>query len=492
MSLQKRSYQEYLKALKDHNRLAKSDPYYFGLYYLGLRYYNCQHRWTGNFGESRLFHAAPRDHGKSVVYSFLLPLWELVRDPNIRIVLVSKTMELSMRFVGAIKREIETNRRIATDFGSLRPNDPPPLRWNNRQLYCRRKGNVREPSVRALNFLGSCTGLRSDLTILDDPIDSAFCRSATQRRKALDWFFSELTPILEPNGRQLVIGTRKHFDDLYSHLIGNPSYTSVIEKAIIDEETHEVLMPEKWSYDRLVADRRELGTVVFNREKQNEVIDDSTAIFQLRWLEKCLDDSLRMGPAAWQDKAEEMVFYQGIDLAMVTDRDRAESKDSDYNVVITLGVKPDGTRTVVDLFRRRGLTPDEMLRCVVREARKWNPARITVENNLFQRLFELEIIRRTDLPIKGHTTNRKKSDLYEGVPSLSVLFENGKIVLPSGDPVSRENSRLLIQELHGLGVEKHDDIVMALWMANLGIPVHCNIEEAGIDPHDMCIAFPKI
>ena len=76
-----------------------------------------------------------------------------------------------MRFVGAIKREIETNRRLLADFGPLKPDRPPPLRWNNRQLYCRRTKNVREPSVRALSFLGSCTGLRSDLTILDDPID---------------------------------------------------------------------------------------------------------------------------------------------------------------------------------------------------------------------------------------------------------------------------------------------------------------------------------
>lgn len=496
MTWRNRSSKDWLNALKDHKRLALSDPSYFGVYYLGLRYFPCQNRWTGNFQKKRLFHAAPRDHGKSIVYSFLLPLWEIVRNPGIRIVLVSKTMELSMRFVGAIKREIETNARLNADFGPLKPADPPPVRWNTKQIYCRRERNVREPSVRALNMLGSCTGLRSDLTILDDPIDSSLCQSSTQRRKVRDWFLSELTPILEPEGRQLVIGTRKHFDDLYSHLIANPEYETLIERALLDEETRAVLMPEKWSYERLLQDRRELGTVVFNREKQNEVIDDSTALFPLAWLEAAQAPDLRMAqpPAHYLPEGEdpeELEIYQGVDLAMVADRQRAEQSDSDYSVILTLGVRPDGTRILIDFFRQRGLTPDQLTKAIVRQAKKWQPARITIENNLFQRVYELELIRKSDLPLSGHTTTRKKADLYEGVPSLSVLFENRKILLPTGDDPSREKTSLLIQELHGLGVEKHDDLVMALWLANLGIPLHYREDSYDIPPGDLCVSIPQ-
>lgn len=490
MSLQHKSLQRWQNALHDHKNLALADPYYFGLHHLGLEYYACQHRWTGNFYKQRFFHAAPRDHGKSIIYCFLLPLWELVRSPNTRIVLVSKTMDLSMRFVGAIRREIESNKRLRADFGSLKPDSPPPLRWNNRQLYCRRPLNLREPSIRALNFLGSCTGLRSDLTILDDPVDSTLCLSSTQRRKALEWFLSELTPILEPEGRLLVIGTRKHHDDLYSHLLNSPAYESLVERAILDEEKRQVLMPEKWSFERLLQDRRELGSVVFNREKQNEVIDDETALFPLTWLEACLEPSLCVGQRPdW----EELEVYQGIDLAMVTDSRHARQTDSDYSVILTLGVKEDGTRAVLDYYRRRGMSPDELSRAIVQEARRWQPQRMTIENNLFQKLIEIELIRRSDLPVVGHTTTRKKADPYEGVPSLSVLFQNRKILLPSGNEASREKMQLLIQELHGLGVEKHDDLVMALWLANRGIPIHYH-EPAGADlipPEELCIPLPK-
>jgi len=146
---------------------------------------------------------------------------------------------------------------------------------------------------------------------------------------------------------------------------------------------------------------------------------------------------------------------------------------------------------VLDFYRARGLTPGELTRAIVRQARRWRPARITIENNLFQRLYELELIRKSDLPIVGHTTTRKKADLYEGIPSLSVLFENRKILLPTGDAASREKTALLIQELHGLGVEKHDDLVMALWLANRGIPLHHEDEDYGLAPEELCMPIPK-
>ena len=97
--------------------LALVNPMYFGLEYLGMGYYGCQHEWTKHFGETRFFHAAPRDHGKSHIYSYLLPLWEIVRNPNIRITLVSKTFELACRFIGSIKAELENNEKIIRDFG---------------------------------------------------------------------------------------------------------------------------------------------------------------------------------------------------------------------------------------------------------------------------------------------------------------------------------------------------------------------------------------
>jgi len=60
-------------------------------------------------------------------------------------------------------------------------------------------------------------------------------------------------------------------------------------------------------------------------------------------------------------------------------------------------------------------------------------------------------------------------DVYTGVPSLSVLFEHGKYRLPCGDERSARLTDALANELVGLGIEHHDDMVMALWICECGI-----------------------
>ncbi len=55
------------------------------------------------------------------------------------------------------------------------------------------------------------------------------------------------------------------------------------------------------------------------------------------------------------------------------------------------------------------------------------------------------------------------------MPSLSILFEHGKYLLPRGDERSARLVDVLTSELVGLGVETHDDTVMALWIAECGI-----------------------
>ena len=51
------------------------------------------------------------------------------------------------------------------------------------------------------------------------------------------------------------------------------------------------------------------------------------------------------------------------------------------------------------------------------------------------------------------------------MPSLGVLFENGKVTLPNKTRSDREALEPMVAELWGLGRERHDDTVMALWIA---------------------------
>ena len=435
-------------------------PIRFADLLLGLRMPKAQQDWTCHFKETRFFHAAPRDHGKSTLYAFVLPLWEMVRHPEIRILIVSKTLDLASRFITTLREEIETNHKIHALYGGLRPEKP--RAWNRYSLFLERERNVREPTVLAMPVLGSCAGLRADLIIADDIIDSEICFFRTQRDRVHRWFLSELTPVLEAEGRMLVVGTRKHHDDLYSRLMNNPAYRHRIDRAILDESRQRVLMPERWSYERLVADREEIGTVHFNREKQNQVIDESTVLFRREWLEGCLDLEQVLG----QVPAPSLSVVQGIDLASVSDPHHALEKDTDYSVVVTLGIEADGRLRVVDLWMERGLSPDALLSALIQQGNRYRPRLIVIEANAFQHWVEQEFRDRSDLPVTGHTTgSRNKGSFTEGVPSLAALFERRKVILPAGDERSRRMVGHLIDQFHGLGWEKHDDLAMAFWFA---------------------------
>ena len=47
-----------------------------------------------------------------------------------------------------------------------------------------------------------------------------------------------------------------------------------------------------------------------------------------------------------------------------------------------------------------------------------------------------------------------------------MLFEQNKVIFPYASQRDREALEPLIQELWGLGREKHDDTVMSLWIAH--------------------------
>jgi hypothetical protein len=87
--------------------------------------------------------------------------------------------------------------------------------------------------------------------------------------------------------------------------------------------------------------------------------------------------------------------------------------------------------------------------------------------------------------VYGHHTDKRKHDLYEGVPGMSANYENGKMVLPyargadlAGDELDpRPFVDVFVAEHHGLGKEPHDDTVMSAWVGDVWIRRWIRLEE---------------
>jgi phage terminase large subunit-like protein len=227
-----------------------------------------------------------------------------------------------------------------------------------------------------------------------------------------------------------------------------------------------VLWPAERNIEYLLKERHIVGSVMFSREFQNEVQDDSAAAFRMAWLNAALERGKHMSLYEIPD-VPGLEIVQGWDLALVTDAKHAESRDTDYTVGVTWARDASGNRYLLGLRRERGLTPAKIEGVVKSEFARFGlrVRSIAVERNNFGELIYLGLQTNTDLPLKGHITGRNKADPWEGVPAMGVLFENGKVIIPSRTEEDRTTVEPLINELWGLGREIHDDTVMSLWIA---------------------------
>ncbi len=331
----------------------------------------------------------------------------------------------------------------------------------------------------------------------DDLEDNKTVYSENNRMRTRDWFKATVSPMLVRDGAFIIVGTRKHHDDIYAHLLKSPTWSTIRDQAIIKwpdnftvvkhydpasdkeivdridvEGESDVLWKKERDIEYLLSEREEMTPLLITREMQNEVQDDESAPVKMEWLEQARDKGahLTMHPSCLNALVGTgLTVVQGWDLALVTDAKKAQSKDRDYTVGCTWAKDEKGNRYLLDIQRFRGVSEAQLYSRISAMYYKWNAhihvGAVGIERNNFGELHFVALQRATDLPLKPHlTTGRTKADPWDGVPALRSLFENGKVILASKTEQDRNKLRPLISELWGLGSESHDDTVMSLWI----------------------------
>jgi phage terminase large subunit-like protein len=419
--------------------------------------------------------AWPREHAKSTVCSLFLPLWAVLTGRRRFVLVVSSTWPQAVDLLRWMRLELETNEPLRRDFGDQRG-----TRWHDDDLMLANGARlVARGAGQQLRGLRSREA-RPDLLLLDDVEDDVAVATEAQRRKLWWWLTHTLLPAAGGGSTTLIVGTILHRDALLARAVGRDHLRGWLKRRAscwADRERQLPIWPGWWPRDRLEAKRDEILSVAFACEYENEPVSEETALFRLDWLEAARErgrglvwvDGGAGVPDGWQ-------VVQAWDLAFVDDKRKADAADSDYTVGTTWAVNPETwERRLLRAYRARGLTPAQVPAAIQAEAARFpcgGPGGvrwIVVENNAAGRLHELGLRYSTDLPIIGHTTGREKHDVFAGVPSLSALFEGGKYILPCGDDESRAFTDTLINELHGLGREAHDDTVMSLWLAEFAV-----------------------
>jgi len=253
-----------------------------------------------------------RGAGKSTVCTEIKTIHLLLKNPNLRILIASKTLQNACGFLKNIKAHFETNTRLEEIFGQYY--DPRRVgKWDEREIEVLPRTIVaKEASVTCIGVEGTVVSKHYDVIISDDLVDEDNSRSKLQRDKTRTWFYNTLMPTLEPpdqeiehRGEHHMLGTRYHYDDLYGHLIDNEL-----------KEHHQIIpaldgngrspwpkkFPPKWFAER----RKRSGLIIFNCQYQCHS-DDTEFLTEDGWK---LYNEVRKSKLATFDRDLKIVFQK--------------------------------------------------------------------------------------------------------------------------------------------------------------------------------------
>ena len=187
------------------------------------------------FNKSPVLFLAPRNHAKTTLFGESVPLWCIGKDPNTLIQVISSKDTVAKRRVKRVADCIMSSKRYRNLFGNLYPGNDPRYTWSpsgeaievkcDRVSSWDREGGVeRDPTLSAYGILTSVEGGRAHFQVYDDVVNTKNARSEALRHQIREKYFMSFQPMLLPRGVMVVLGTRYHYEDLYSELI--PVYDS--------------------------------------------------------------------------------------------------------------------------------------------------------------------------------------------------------------------------------------------------------------------------
>ena len=373
---------------------------------------------------------APRGHGKSTIGDVDFCITKVLRNPDIRIMIGSKTQTQASAFLKEIRTHFEQKVNLIRIFGDWKKSRDNV--WNDKEFTVNRRTVIKkEATVSALGASGAVVSKHFDIIIGDDLVGFENARTEAQRKVLKEWFYSSLYPTLEPDGEIHILGTRYSPMDLYEDLIKSKNYKVNIQQAITIKDGQEVsLWESKFSLEKLRSIREEAGLIIFNMQYQNNTELAKGKIFKYRYFkhfeEYEVDYALNRVRVKVLD-AQGVPFwipvriYMGADLAISED----ETSNNDYFVLTVIGVDKNKNVYVLDYLKER-LSFNAQLNAILDYGRNKFPMveRIGVETVQYQKSLAQEIRRLSLLPVINIQTSKDK---VTRAMRRSALFENGKV-----------------------------------------------------------------
>lgn len=388
-----------------------------------------------------------RGAGKSTSCTITKCIHLLLKDPNLRILIASKTAMNASGFLKEIKNHFESNPLLAEIFGPYY-DQRKVTKWNDTEIEVlpRTKPN-KEASITCVGVEGTIVSKHYDVIISDDLVDEENSRTKGQREKTHTWYYQTLDPTLEPpdpevphRGEHHRLGTRYHYNDLYGHWIANEL-----------KEHHNIIpalkngmspWPEKYPPQWFGEKRKKSGIIIFNAQYQCDTEAMKGEVFQF-------DDCQTLPDDQWPHR-DELQIFMGVDLAI------SESTTADKFAIIVIGVASDRSAYyVMDHFEGQ-LRFNAQTDKILDYARRWNPVRIGIETVAYQEAqYQNLKDRNPDVRVKSIKTDKDK---MVRAWNFTPVFEDKKVFF-------RKSQQLLIEHMVLFPNAPHDDLFDAFELA---------------------------
>lgn len=381
-----------------------------------------------------------RGAGKSTGCTITKAIHLLIKDPNLRILIASKTQGNAQGFLKEIKNHFEGNALLEELFGPYY-DARKVTKWDMDEIEVlpRTKTN-KEASITCVGVAATIVSKHYDVIISDDLIDEDNSRTKLQRDKTRTWYYQTLDPTLEPpdstvrhRGEHHRQGTRYHYDDMYGHLMSHElkGHFQIIPGLKNGLSPWPAKYPVKWFQEK----KRKAGLIIFNAQYQCDTEAMKGEIFQF-------DDCQQIEDSEYPD-VKTLSVYMGVDLAI------SEKTAADKFAIVVIGItKTRSAYYVLDFFEDQ-LRFTKQTAKIIEFAKRWDPIRIGIETNAYQaaqyqRLKE----ERPDLRLKRIETDKDK---LTRAWKLSSIFEEKKVFF------KKNEHDLLVENMVLFPNHQHDD-----------------------------------
>lgn len=422
-----------------------------------------------NQNEKQVNIIAPRGHAKSSVVAGVYPLFHLMFDKGVKvIVLVSRTQSHATKLLGTIKDVLDYSQEFRYFFGYWGQQSA--RKWSNNEIELK-DGSIIICKGTGQQIRGIKHGnQRPTLLILDDPEDEINTKTSEAMEFNLRWLLQSGVPSLDAlRGQICVIGTPQHERCLVETLKDMTGWNTLEFRP--DMEKKIPLWNEVWPISKLVQKKAELDSInrlsVFYREYLCQIVGDEDNLFRPQDFQY-YDGNIETSQSGLSTlvltslNGEEVTERRPVNVFTGVDPASSTKRTADYSVIFNIAIDKDNNRFCLPYYRKRA-NPLHLADAILDNFRQYKSSKTRIESVGYQEMLRQYIKEQSEklglfIPGLEVKENPRTSKSYR-LESLQPLFANKKVFM-------KKTMTALEDELLLYPRGKHDDLLDGFFYAN--------------------------